>query len=89
MFHYTETGTNIAGTNVALSNVPNTVVSCQIFGLGLTSNIRDMALFVFINYREPTTRNELSKPSSRHFSPKSGWSFDLASRQVGAGLQSN
>ena len=57
----------------------------------LTSNITDMASFVCIDYKVPHKKRiqrEFCKPSRRHCSLKSGWSFDNDSWHVWAGLQS-
>ena len=54
--HYSETLTNVAGTNVAWSNVRETTNQISKFGCVLTSNIRDMASYC--HYTETWTNVE-------------------------------
>ena len=60
------------------------------FGWVLSSNIRDMALYVFINYKDHNYKKKFANPVvDIAASSRIGVLFGLASWQVGAGLQSN
>ena len=87
IFHYIHARTNVAGTNVDVTNDPRQLkthadgltIQPSKFGRVLTSNSGDMASYLLLNYRDPTKNKNFAKPvvdiaaSSRSLTWQPSW----------------